>query len=192
MPTEQAPRSRTRLAWIVIAFVLAQVAAVAVYRLVQRDREQVGTQRFRAERLEAPAAPMAMLRADGSPLTLESLSGRPVLLHFWATWCAPCRVEMPALLALADAMKEDVAIVAVALDDDPSTVRSFFDGHIPPPVVLARAADAEQAYGVSALPDSYLLDATGQPRLRMLGPRNWLSPEARMALLKFRGVTERD
>jgi thiol-disulfide isomerase/thioredoxin len=180
MTTEASRPLRGRLAALVGAFALAQLGAVALYRWVERERGD--PPRFRVERVDASAQPLAMLRADGTPLTLESLRGRPVLLHFWATWCVPCRVEIPALLALADDSRGDLTIVAVALDDDPIAVRSFFNGRIPPPVALARAADAERAYGVSALPDSYLLDAEGNPRFRMRGPRDWGGPAVRTAL----------
>lgn len=179
MTTSPPRRARARLALVVAGFLLAQVAAVGVYRWVERERERGDARRFASERIDAPASPIAMSRADGTPLSLESLRGRPVLLHFWATWCAPCRTEIPTLLKLAEDVTSEITVLAVALDDDPAAVRSFFEGEIPTPVVLARASDAERAYGVSALPDTYLLDAGGISRFRLRGPQEWDSAAVR-------------
>lgn len=187
MTTEPPRRSRARLAVIGAGFLLAQVAAVAVYRWVENARERDDAPRFRSEHVDAPASPITMSRPDGAPMSLESLRGRRVLLHFWATWCAPCRVELPKLLELGRSLGNDgrISVIAVAMDDDWEAVRQFFNGTIPPEVVRVEANEAERLYGVSTLPDTYLIDASGHLRLRFRGARDWRNPIARETLTKI-------
>src|SRR5262245_26405895 len=86
---------------IVLAIALVQGGAVLAYRWVERGRHAAGTAPFSHERLTPrPAPDLALLGADGSQRRLSDYRGRPVLLHFWATWCPPCKAELPALLAL--------------------------------------------------------------------------------------------
>lgn len=153
----------------------AQACAVGVYLWVEHGRRGGAPRAIRVERLDAPAPPLTLLRADGTPQTLAELRGRLVLLHFWATWCAPCRIELPALLEVGRELCGDgrCAVVAVAVDDDWPAVRQFFAGTIPPEVVAVTRDVAERQYGVATLPDTYLVDAEGHLRLRFLGARDW-------------------
>jgi len=159
----------------------AQACAVGVYLWVEHGRRMDTPRALRAERLDAPAPPLTLRRPDGTVLTLAAQRGRLVLLHFWATWCAPCRVELPALLELGRELcgAERCAVVAAAVDDDWPAVRKFFAGAIPPEVVTVPADVAERLYGVSTLPDTYLVDAEGTLRRRFLGGRDWQDPAIR-------------
>ena len=103
--------------------------------------------------------------------------GRRVLVHFWATWCAPCVRELPELLAFARANR--LELLAVSLDRDFTKVAGFFDHEVPREVVLARADAARELLGVEVLPDTYLVDAAGRVTERLHGAQNWQSPEAR-------------
>lgn len=123
------------------------------------------------ERLEAvdalALAPPALRRA------LEAVRGQAVLVNFWATWCEPCRIEMPALVSLAES-EPGVALVTVAVADRIDDVRRFFDEHLVEPAVIP---DPEQvisrAWDVRYLPTTLLLDAHHQPRLRVRGELDW-------------------
>jgi thiol-disulfide isomerase/thioredoxin len=106
----------------------------------------------------------------GDRLDLRGLA-RPTLLHFWATWCAPCRVELPGLLALPET--HPVQVVAVALDRDWADVEQFLGGREFSNVYLADAAEVETALGVQTLPVTYLVQPGGQLRLRFDGARDW-------------------
>jgi thiol-disulfide isomerase/thioredoxin len=158
-----------------------QGLAVAVYWQVEQRRSQQAQGSFRFERLSAaPALPALELeRADGT--RVQPASSRPVLLHFWATWCPPCREELPALLELGRG-KSGLDVVALSLDDDWAVVREFFGGAIPPEVVRDPSGALRETYEVGALPDTYLLEPGTRAALRFAGARAWGSPQARAVL----------
>ena len=99
-------------------------------------------------------------------------------MHFWGTWCAPCRRELPGLLAFARSTP-GLELVAVAIDDDWASIATFFGGTVPPEVVIATDAATHKRYGASTLPDSYLVDRTGKLVERYHGAREWQSTAAR-------------
>ena len=123
------------------------------------------------DRLESlaqlPPAPPALRRA------LERLRGKAVLVNFWATWCEPCRTEMPALVSLAES-EPGLALVTVAVADRADEVRRFFDDHLVDPLLVN---DPEQvvsrAWDVRYLPTTVLLDTAHQPLLRVRGELDW-------------------
>ena len=107
-------------------------------------------------------------RASGAR---SALGGGPVLLHFWATWCAPCRRELPALIEAARA--SDARVLAISLDPAWPPVRAFFDGEAPPEVARDPSGELARALGVSSLPDSYLVDSEGRAVRRIAGALDW-------------------
>jgi thiol-disulfide isomerase/thioredoxin len=119
------------------------------------------------------------LAADGRTTTLADLGqSRPILLHFWATWCAPCQKELPTLLELV-ALPErprDLRLVLVSLDQEWRPVDAFFEGVVPP-LVWRDGGELSSALGVSVLPDTYLLAADGRALARFRGARDWSAPE---------------
>lgn len=165
---------------VVLAVVALQVIAGLVYLSVERGRAEPDAA-FAIERVTPRAAPdLVWTNRDGSAGRIADARGTPVLLHFWATWCPPCREELPGLLALG--REESVRVIAVSLDDDWAALQSFFAGGIPPEVVLGSTKAVAQAYGVSTLPDTYVVAADGLVRLRVAGERDWRSDGARAAL----------
>lgn len=116
---------------------------------------------------------------DGAVRGRRELGQGPLLVHFWATWCVPCRRELPALLAAAREAGVGDRVLAVSTDASWGPVRGFFDGAIPAPVVREPAGAAARALGVSSLPDTYLLDAQGRATRRIAGALDWSRPEHR-------------
>ncbi|MBI5508912.1 MAG: TlpA family protein disulfide reductase [Deltaproteobacteria bacterium] len=166
-----------------------QGLAVVVYLGVDRHRAASRQPSFDAERL-APgrAAPSLLLvRPDGSTRRLSELRGKAVLLHFWATWCPPCREELPGLLALGRDLGRDGAleVIAVTLDDDWAAVGRFFGGDIPVEVVRDASSASTRIYEVSALPDTYLVGPDGALTVRVGGARDWRGPMAQSFLRDF-------
>ena len=156
-----------------------QVAAVLAYRAVTGTRADAAA--FDVETLapNRPAPDLAFERPDGSRFALVDLRGRPVLVHFWATWCGPCVDELPALLDTARRFApRGLTLVAVSVDDDWDAVRRFFAGKIPADVVRAVDPDAHRRYEVISLPDTYLLTPEGMLDLRYGGARDWRSDGA--------------
>jgi peroxiredoxin len=109
----------------------------------------------------APA--FALTSLDGKTVTLESLKGKKVLLHFWATWCGVCRQEFGALNAVEQQLAPDEVLLTVAADsDDPERIRRFVeDEHIQYPVLLGTEA-VLRAFHVSSFPTNYFLNGDGR------------------------------
>ena len=170
-----------RGALIVTLLVGVQLGAILIYRAVQARRTSVAS--FRVEQLGGEPAPtLALERADGSAVDLAAtpIAGASVrLVHFWATWCVPCLTELPGLLALARRLQpRGLELVAVAVNDDWPAIRRFFNDVVPAEVVRARDASVHKRYGVSTLPDTYLVTSAGRIVERYAGARDWASPAA--------------
>ena len=116
---------------------------------------------------------VALLR--GEPLRLSGQRGKPVMINFWATWCAPCREEMPAMERLYRRHREHgFVLLAVSVDTDAALVRPFLEQHgLTFPVALDAKMSLANAYGVRALPSSFLVDRDGNLAALALGPRAW-------------------
>ena len=173
----------------VIALAVVQALAVAGYLWIERGRTGDAEAPLRAERVSGAAPPLDLRRADGTALTLADLHGRFVLLHFWASWCAPCRVELPELLDLGRALSDDghrLSVVAAAVDDDWQAIGAFFDGEVPAEVVRV-GDDARRSYDVSTLPDTYLIGPDGTLLVRLGGAREWRRPAAQAQLGEWLG-----
>ena len=124
------------------------------------------------------AAPAFDLKdVAGKRTRLAALRGKPVLVNFWATWCPPCKDELPALLDFA--AEAEARVLAVSLDPDWDAVRRFLGPDLPPPVLRADSDTVAQAFDVRSLPVTFVIDAGGQLKLRLDGPRGWASPGIR-------------
>ena len=101
---------------------------------------------------------------DGKPISLDELKGKIVLLNFWATWCGPCRAEIPDLIDLQNKYKDKFAIVALATDeDDPRLVKKFSQKAGINYRVGMSTDELREAYGgIPALPTSFVIDTEGR------------------------------
>lgn len=132
---------------------------------------------------KAPAAPFA--DAKGQSVTLADFEGKPLLLNIWATWCAPCKAEMPTLDALAKLEKDRMNVIAVSQDLEGSApVRAFFketDIKNLQPYTDADNAILAAFNNAIALPTTILYDSKGQEIWRIAGGVEW--DDAEMAKL---------
>ena len=101
---------------------------------------------------------------EGKPVSLEEAKGKVVLLNFWATWCGPCRAEIPDLVDLQKRYREKLEIIALATEeDDADEVRRFVQGSGINYRVAMASDDVVHAYGgIAALPTSFVIDAQGR------------------------------
>lgn len=108
---------------------------------------------------------------DGAPLRLADLAGRPAWIVFGATWCAPCREEIPALRDAYSRAGGELELVWVSISETADAVAGFAaDQALPFPVALDRTGAVAERYGVWGYPTHYFLDASGAVRARYLGP----------------------
>jgi peroxiredoxin len=109
---------------------------------------------------------------NNTPITLTQFQGQPIILNFWATWCAPCRIEMPELQAAYEAHQDDgLVILALDYDETPEQVRAFFDEMdlTFTPVIDENGAVARQ-YGVFNFPTTFFINRAGQVTAVHHGP----------------------
>lgn len=78
-----------------------------------------------------PAPEVTFTDLNGKPVKLHEYSGKIVLLNFWATWCTPCIAEFPQFIRLAQAMADDVVILAVSIDDEEANIEKFLKRYVP-------------------------------------------------------------
>lgn len=118
------------------------------------------------------AAPDFVLEtAAGERLQLADLRGRPVVLNFWATWCPPCRAEMPDLEALyAKGREQGLVVVGINLQESGVSVKAFQERHgLTFPLALDTEGAVTKAYGVIPLPTTYFVDRQGRVTARLQG-----------------------
>lgn len=165
-----------------LPWVGAMIALQAIIIVVYLASSPAAPDGDRAFHAIAPQA-WGELNAElvGQAGTVAPKQGRPAVLHFWATWCAPCRDELPRVLTLASNLPE-VDVWCIATDEKWEAVRDYFQGQIPGSVVLDVGGTLARRLGVSELPDSYLVDEVGRVHARSLGPRRWDAAALRAAL----------
>ena len=133
-----------------------------------------------------PAPDTEYTGADGEPTTLAASNGRVRLVNFWATWCAPCRKEMPALDALQrDKGGPDFEVITIATGrNSPEAIQAFRDkaGISALPNALDPKGRLAAAMGVPGLPVSVLLDRDGAEVARVMGDADWNGPDAHAIL----------
>ncbi len=122
---------------------------------------------------------------DGTTLSLAGLRGKVVLLNFWATWCPPCKAEMPDLDALQReyGAAHDFVVVGVNVEEDPATVKSFVkkNGLSFPILLDSKSQVTTQLFGVRGMPTTLIIDREGFIRDAWNGQ---IAPEAMVARLK--------
>jgi len=117
----------------------------------------------------------------GKKVSLKDFRGKLVMLNFWATWCVPCREEMPTMERLYQEFKNrGFVIVAVSVKDKKTDALAFIkELKLTYPVVFDPEGEVGLLYGAWALPATYLIGAKGEGLARMWGPADWYSPGAR-------------
>ena len=129
------------------------------------------------------------INPQGGTLALWDIKGKLFLINFWATWCAPCMEEMPALQALHAKFKDSgFQVIGIAVDDTEENVREALQRYgITYPIIIDNKAQSKRQYQVKGFPESFVLDgehrimvvsdpADGAPQTRLWGPREWDSP----------------
>lgn len=137
---------------------------------------------------EAPIALPEIPFTDetGAETSLAAYRGKVVLLNFWATWCAPCRAEMPELAALQQALGgDDFQVVTLATGrNPPAKIDRFFEeiGVTDLPKHRDEKQMLARAMGVAGLPVTVLIDRKGREVARLIGEAAWNAPEARAVI----------
>jgi peroxiredoxin len=147
----------------------SQDSPVQAENLTDQQLENLYYQSIEADADESPdieigsAAPSFELKTlDGKKLRLENLRGKRVLLNFWATWCPPCKAEMPELERFYHQHKKDIEVVAVNIDSQ-SNVKGYAKKlGLTFPILLDEKNEVNKDYGVLSIPTTYLIDEKGK------------------------------
>ncbi len=138
---------------------------------------------------ERPQTPdFTLTDTQGRTHRLSDYRGRVVLINFWATWCAPCRQEMPAMQRAWEQVRDqNVLILAVNVQDLADQVTRFFEAMpVGFPVLLGGDAAMMREWSVQVLPTSLVIDPPGRARYQVIGAYDWDQPAALEALLALR------
>lgn len=133
-----------------------------------------------AKAVEGNAAPDFTVKdMDGKDVTLSSLKGSVVLVNFWATWCPPCREEIPSMIKLNQAMTgKAFRMLAISIDEGgKEAVTSFFKGSRGLPVYLDTETKIAQLYGTTGVPETFIVDKQGIIQKKIVGGMDWSAPE---------------
>lgn len=168
--------------WTMGVLLLFGFALAMGYLLVPRSGRAAGV----AEGALPPDFTLSTL--DGKPVTLSQLRGKVVLVNFWATWCPPCRQEMPALVA---AYKQfagpNVAFVAVNLQENPVTVAAFAEQYgVTFPIALDAGGKVTEQYSIIPLPTSFFIGRDGKVAFKVEQPMDQAAIAGRLTALLSR------
>ena len=169
-------KTRTILA-VGLSLVAIGVAGILLQQRTSQSTSSAGDERFsvRLFKNRTPVAPFTVTTIDGKTLTADDLRGKVVLINFWATWCGPCRAEIPDLVALQEQYRDHLLIIGVSEDEGPlDEVRRFTsERNVNYPIVMTTPELQRVFPGVSALPTTFVLDREmriAQKHIGMLDP----------------------
>lgn len=128
---------------------------------------------------ESKVAPdFTLMNMQGEPVSLSQYRGKVVILNLWATWCPPCREEMPSMEGLYRKYKDQgLVILAVSADENGKKAVSQFLQRTPYsfPILLDSDSVVQNAYGVFRFPESFIIDRNGIVVKKIIGGHNWMS-----------------
>jgi len=171
-----APLHRRQLLLASAALALARPASAAQAQRTDWPRRK-------------PTPTLRLPTLAGTTWSLAEQRGHAVLLNFWATWCEPCRDEMPALAALAERERENgLRVVAADYRESADQVRRFLDATpVAPAVTLDADGAAARAFDVHAFPSTVAVDAGGRVRFIVMGECDWTDARSRGWLAELLG-----
>ncbi|MEO5844456.1 MAG: TlpA disulfide reductase family protein [Caldimonas sp.] len=131
-----------------------------------------------------PLPALDVVDMTGRPWRLEALAGRVVVLNFWATWCEPCRLEMPSLDAMAARRRRDgVVVAAVNYKETPEVIRRFLErAPFKSQILLDSDGDATVTWTPRVFPSTVIIGRSGQPVHVVVGDLDWEGAEAKALL----------
>ncbi len=135
----------------------------------------------------ALAPDFTLVDTKGKTWTLSKLKGQVVFINFWATWCAPCREEMPSMQKLYSVLPKDkFKMLAILNSDDPGLADIFAAKlGLTMPILDAQKNKIGPKYGLPGLPETYIVDKRGVLREKFIGPAQWDAPGYLQMLMKY-------
>lgn len=143
-----------------------------------KDASKAGSGAKPVEKKPAPS--ISVVSMDDTQLNLDALKGKVVLLNFWATWCPPCREEIPSMMKLNQAMAgKPFQMVCISVDEGgKKAVAEFFKNTgFSLPAYFDATGQAAATYGITGVPETFVIDKNGIIAKKVIGGMDWNSPE---------------
>lgn len=182
------PRKRSTIIiilLIVICIVFAYFYLSYREEKMQREREVEYERLYPSlgiQRVDPPeeAEDFTLKTLKGETVSLKDYRGRLIFLNFWATWCGPCRAEMPSMQRLWEEFKEeDFVILAINIQEESKLVSSFMNERgLSFPVLLDEKGKVARTYGIRGIPTTFFLNPEGEIIGKAVGARDWDSEES--------------
>ncbi|MFC1496372.1 TlpA family protein disulfide reductase [Candidatus Margulisiibacteriota bacterium] len=143
------------------------------------NKDQAISPKSQTQQSQKVAPDITVEDFNGKKVKLSDFRGKVVMLNFWATWCPPCRKEMPSMELLYDGMKdEDFVMMAVSMGEEKAKVKKFIDDNdYTFPVYLDKNRKASAKYSVTGIPTTLLIDKNGKIAYKKVGGEDWNSKE---------------
>ncbi len=176
-PNASAPDVRRRPSRLPYILALLFMGAVVVAAWVGRDS-------YRPVIAGEVAPVFTATTLDGTPVSLDEYRGKVVLLNVWATWCPPCRTELPSMQRTFKALQDKgFMILGVNVGEKWDTVAPFLeDFSLTYPILLDKDSSAMAEWGIMGLPTTFIVDRQGRVTHRIVGGRDWDDPAFRARL----------
>ena len=174
--TETRPGPSLKLS-LTILFVF--IAAVLVILLLRNERDSTGTTTKQIQ-VGFPAPNFTFPDLNGQQVSLSDHRGKVVLVNIWATWCPPCRQEMPSMQKLYERFEgENFEILAVSIDSTGREAVGPFmrTMNLTFPALLDSRENIRPLYGVTGVPESFIIDKEGIVVEKIIGPIDWATPK---------------
>jgi len=168
---------------LLISLALVTVAAGFYLIFLRNNQSPTEVQEIRPDfssRVGNPAPDFTLPSLVGNPVRLSNYRGKVVFLNFWATWCPPCREEMPSMESLYQRLKgRDFEMLAVSIDTKGADrVQSFVATYVLTfPVLLDPNKKIYRLYGLTGVPETFIIGKNGDIILKIIGPRDWMKKE---------------
>jgi thiol-disulfide isomerase/thioredoxin len=166
--------------WKKVRFLAFVLAAVMQSSGCTRGKDGAPSVSGAAKSERAEAFGFALESLGGQKIDLSSFKGKPVLVHFWASWCPPCLPELPHVIAFAAKMQpKGWMVLAISTDTDWQKVKAALPSKDSLPsnfvVLLDSDSHVAEAYGSFMYPESYWVNAAGKIQKKWVGPQDWES-----------------
>jgi peroxiredoxin len=157
----------------IIMAVIVVIAVVVIYFLP-------GEKTFQEIAVVGKQVPNFTLKdAGGNVWNLSDLRGKVVFINFWATWCTTCKAEMKDKAILSEKMQgRPFQMLGVLFRDDPANLKDYVKKiNVSSPTLIDPGNSLARLYGITGVPETFILDKEGKLRQRLVGPKEWGSPE---------------
>lgn len=159
--------------WLIAVKVISVLALIGVAVYTMMPASAAGLKPY-----DGPTPELKLNSLQGAPVDLDSYKGKLVMVQFWATYCTPCRVEMPSMNRLQEILGDDFVILAVDMGEGAEEVQQFVDEVKPEfTILMDEDGSALAEWKVFAAPATFIINPAGEIEYTMFGATEWDSEE---------------